>query len=571
LTLEPTNHLPRALASPRLALWLALCLLGGALALLAATMRGNVTRFYLAEQDVWVLGIGLTILAGASLNLKPRERPLDLTNRQLWLIGLLLVGLTFAGHWLVLWGHDLSRDEQMASFDAAVFASGRLFAELPELWHGRVSALNSLFMLKVPGDQAWISAYLPLNAAFRALCDVSFGSPWLAGPLFLAIGFAALWGCARRLWPDRRENAVIAVLLYSASSQVLLSAMSSYAMSGHLALNLVWLWLFLRRTLRGDLACLAVGLIATGLHQPLFHPLFALPILLTVVLERDWKRSALFLLGYGAIGAMWFAWPGAIAELTGGSAMDAGGEGRNGYLARLIGTLIDGSPNRFQLMSANLLRFLAWQPLLLGALMVLGTLLAWRDSIAIALIGGIALTVWAMLIMLPFQGHGFGYRYLHGLIGNAILVAIYGFNALNERAGRWRELLRRSLLVGTLVIMPLQMWMSYRSYAQQAIVSQDISAHDADYFVVGIWDAPYAINLVYNPPDLADRPVRLFADYLDQAAIAAICANGPSIALADRRLLAPIVAYSGSYNFPIEARNRDLGAKLSAAGCRVVL
>jgi hypothetical protein len=250
--------------------------------------------------------------------------------------------------------------------------------------------------------------------------------------------------------------------------------------------------------------------------------------------------------------------------------MDAGGEGRNGYLARLIGTLIDGSPNRFQLMSANLLRFLAWQPLMLCALMVLGTLLAWRDTIAIALLGGIVLTVWAMLIMLPFQGHGFGYRYLHGLIGNAILVAIYGFNALNELAGRWRELLQRSLLAGTLVIMPLQMWMSYRSYAQQAIVSQDISAHDADYFVVGIWDAPYAINLVYNPPDLADRPIRLFADYLDQAAIAAICANGPSIALADRRLLAPIVAYSGTYNFPIEARNRELGARLHAAGCRLV-
>lgn len=565
MTLEPTIHLPRSLASPRLALWLALGLLGGALALLTAAMRGNVTRFYLAEQDVWVLGIGLVILTGASLNLKPRERPLDLTNRQLWLIGLLLVGLTFAGHWLVLWGHDLSRDEQMASFDSAVFASGRLAAILPELWHRDASALNSLFMASAADQKAWISAYLPMNAALRALVETLFGSPWLTGPIFTAIGLAAIWGCARRLWPDNRECAVIAVLLYAASSQVLITAMSSYAMSGHLALNLVWLWLFLRRSLPSDLACLLVGFLATGLHQPLPHPLFAAPILLLVIFERDWKRAALFLGGYALIGAFWLSWPDLVAALIGAGPATASG----GYFDRLVETVAKGSPNRFQLMGANLLRFLAWQPALLTALLAAGIATARRETMAAALLGGIVLTSLVMLLILPYQGHGFGYRYLHGLIGSAILLGVYGFNALGNTRGHWRALLVRTLVAGTVLIVPVQAWQSRQNYAPQVKVSRAIAARNVDYFVIGIWDAPFSIDLVYNPPDLSARPIRLFADRLDQAAIAAICANGPSIALADRRLLAPILAYSGTFNFPIEARNRELGAKLSAAGCRV--
>jgi hypothetical protein len=32
-----------------------------------------------------------------------------------------------------------------------------------------------------------------------------------------------------------------------------------------------------------------------------------------------------------------------------------------------------------------------------------------------------------MAVILPSQGEGFGYRYLHGAIGTAILLAVYGW------------------------------------------------------------------------------------------------------------------------------------------------
>lgn len=536
-------------------------------ALLLAPMRGNVTRLYLAQQDFPVLLLGLALLGAACWRLTPRERPLDLSLRQLGLIGLTLLAITFAGHWLVLLGHDQSRDEQMASFDSAVFASGRLAAELPALWHHNASALNTLFMIDLPEQRAWISAYLPVNAAIRALIETLLGTPWLTGPLFTIIGMAAIWGCARRLWPDQRESAAIAVLLFATSAQVVMAGMSSFAMTGHLALNLVWLWLFLRRSLASDLACLAVGFLATGLHQPLFHPLFAAPILLLLVVqERDWRRGALFLVGYCAIGLFWLGWPGLIADMIGTGA----GSGGTGYLDRLLDTLAKGSPNRFQLMLANLLRFLAWQPLVLAPLLLTGAIAARRDAMMTALLGGIVLTILVMLVILPYQGHGFGYRYLHGLIGNAILLGVHGFRQLGDHGARWRALLVRAVIASAAVILPQQAWMSHRDYAPQAMVSREIAAREVDYFVIGIWDAPFSIDLVTNPPDLDTRPIRLFANQLRPEMIAAICATRPSVALADRQLFEPIIAYSGTFNSPIEARNAALGAKLSAAGCRVV-
>ncbi len=55
--------------------------------------------------------------------------------------------------------------------------------------------------------------------------------------------------------------------------------MTPYAMTAHLAFNLAWLWLFLRRGPPAQVAAMAVGFLATGLHQLVFFPLFALPFL----------------------------------------------------------------------------------------------------------------------------------------------------------------------------------------------------------------------------------------------------------------------------------------------------
>src|SRR6266852_644436 len=89
-------------------------------------------------------------------------------------------------------------------------------------------------------------------------------------------------------------NAAIRALfiLLACSSQFLITAMSPYAMTAHLALNMVWLWFFLRDTRAGHLMAAGVAFVACGLHQVIFHPLFAAPFLLSLLVARRWKLAA---------------------------------------------------------------------------------------------------------------------------------------------------------------------------------------------------------------------------------------------------------------------------------------
>jgi 4-amino-4-deoxy-L-arabinose transferase-like glycosyltransferase len=148
----------------------------------------------------------------------------------------------------------------------------------------------------------------------------------------------ALWGIARRLFGQDREAAVVALVLLCFPGEVLLGGMSLFAMPAHLACTLVWLWLFLRDERRADLAALALGFLATGLHQPLFHPMAVAPWLALLVWQRRWGRLALFVPVYGVIGLFWLWWPHiTLAQVMGpGSSINDAGAG---YLSRLLDTL----------------------------------------------------------------------------------------------------------------------------------------------------------------------------------------------------------------------------------------
>ncbi len=482
----------------------------------------------------------------------------------------------FAGHHLILLGHDLSRDEQMATFDAQVFAQGQLVAPLTGLWRDHVDALNTMFMHPTSETAGWVSAYLPLNAAMRALFAL-IGDSALTGPAMLLLGAGALWGCARRIWPADREAAVVALLLYVGSGQILFNGMTAYAMPAHLALNLCWLWLFLHKTMRADLAALAVGFAAVGLHQPIMHPMFAAPILFLLVQERDWRRATLYFLGYAAIGAFWAWWPNAIWALV---EADSGAPKEQGidYISRLILTVMKGDELRFANMFANIFRFFAWQHLLLLPLLALGLAITRQSRLAAALAAGILLTITVMLVILPYQGHGFGYRYLHGLIGNFILLAVYGWTTLGEAQAHWRPLLLRTTAAGLVIILPLQAWMAHAFYAPFAQASNHLSAIDADYVVIGEGDAPFVVDLVINPPTLDARPIRLIRGEIDAELAQALCARRPAvrIAIVGDEILEPIRAYFVSKDGSVvrgngRRANQAVATLLRQAGCRTTI
>jgi len=489
-----------------------------------SALNSSLAFVFLYKQDVWLILTGMLVLGACAVTARRHTDLPAWKPPALWLGGGAMAVLVWLGHRVVLLGYDMSRDEQLAGFDARIFASGHLVAPLHASWSEYADALNTTFMLSVSDRSAWVSGYLPGNAAIRALFETA-GAASLVGPLAVLIGGLALWGCARKIWPQDRSAASLAALLYFTSGQVLLNGMSSYAMPLHLAANLVWLWLFLQNRLRQDLLALCIAFVAVGLHQPLFHPMFAFPLLLGVVLERNWLRSGVFLAGYLLIGAFWFWWPLYSASLT-GSPLPGGNAG---YLTRLSLALSQGEEGGLLKMIANLVRFVAWQNLALIPLLVIGVRHLAHDRLMAALAASLALTIIVMTVILPYQGHGFGYRYLHGLIGNAILLAVSGWRIVRAQSPRWNSLVVRASLFGTLVLLPMQLTFAQSFYAPYAAASRAIDALGTDYVLIQGKGAPFAQDLVINDPYLAHRPIRLLQEYTTPSLLRAICRDGASV------------------------------------------
>ena len=503
-------------------------------------------------------------------HLTPRSNPIALSGPAVAGIAILTCAIGYAGHYWLLHGYALTRDEQMALFDAQIFSKGRLTWPLPPAWQHDAPLLNTMFMAQISNPAGWVSGYLPGNAMLRALVG-KIADPELTGAVLSGIGVAMTWLCARRLWPEDREPAAVACLLVALSGQVQITGMTAYAMPAHLAFNMLWLWLFLRGRLSTDIAALVVGFVATGLHQPVFHPLFVAPWLALLLWRRDWRRLTIYALPYLAFGLFWLAWPQwQLVAVTGPASAMAPSEGD---LWAKVSALLGMDTDRLALMGANMVRFATWQPLLLLPLGLLGCHAARRDGRAAALAGGLALTGLAMMVLMALQGHGFGYRYFHGLIGSAALLAAFGWCELGDQQPKARTLLLRTLLLGMIATMPLQWWFGYHFYCAYAMTDQRIAASGADYVLIGEQDAPYSADLVFNRPDLSNRPLRLLAEAAPNPPDLArlLCRPGVTVALpTDRFYRAINRQFGAAESRKPDERAKRLALELQAAGCGVI-
>jgi hypothetical protein len=530
-----------------------------------------VTSNMFSHQDIWILSLYIVFITYVCRINGDRGKIINVRFPHILPAILLVFSVCLIGHYVVLMGYDLSRDEQMANFDAMIFSGGRLVWPLPVDWRAHAAALNLEFMLPVERPAAWVSAYLPMNAALRAaagmIADRSF-----AGPLMTAASLPLIWSIAARIWPSDREAPTIALLLLAGSGQFVITGMTAYAMPAHLLFNLLWLRLFLVRQRWSDALALAAGAIATGLHQPLFHPMFVAPFLFLTVWERDWRRAGLFAVGYAAIGLFWLNWPLHIYALVVGQgvALTGGGVDYASRLAQVL-SLTWATPT---LMAANLLRFVVWQHLLLIPLLIVGIRVARRDRFAAMLAVSLLLPIVVMAIILPYQGIGFGYRYLHGVLGSAVLLAVYGWRELEA----WHPQLRASFLKATaascLLLLPVQVWMAHARYAPYAQASAKIDHSGANYFLVESMKGPLVRDLAINRPDLSNRPIRLVAEAInDTPALARqICRPGITLALGADAFYDPIWAYFDTHLRRPNNRESDrLKNLFEREGCQIVL
>jgi len=490
-------------------------------------------------------------------------------------LGPLMIGVValVAGIWLIrigaLYNHDFTRDEHMAVFDARIFATGRLFWPLAPAMAPYYSALNDLFLLPIGNHEGLVSAYLPVNAAIRALLGKVMPLS-LVSPLLVGVAALALWRVAARLWPGDRATQIVVLVLFASSSQVILTGTAAFAMTTHLAFNLVWLALFLRGSRASHGAALGVGFFATGIHQPLFHPLFVLPFLDLLRRQRRWRELGLYLAGYLAIGLFWMAWPRWVASHGVGIPPGNAAE-QVGYLGRLATAIAPPNFAAITIMAANLMRFVLWQHLLLVPLALIGL---WRcgrgNDLIRALALGVLLTFVAMAVLIPPQGHGWGYRYLHGLIGNLCLLAGFGWCWLRDHGGVPQRAMAIASAVSLLIVLPVHTVMVRSMIAPYVRATQGFARLDADYIVVDSENLPFSSNFVLNRPNLSNRPRMLLGSLLVPSDLARLC-PGRTIAFADAPQFAATYRY---YLFPVprgpsrlQQRQRRIAAR---AGCRVI-
>lgn len=493
------------------------------------TPEPGLARLYLVTQDSYVIAglIGLLLATGLSRSSTAPALPkVRLRTRYVILASGLIALALWAGTYLLMADYPLTRDEHMVLFDMAVFRSGRLAVPLAPEWRPFVNALTPAFLLPLPGNAAWVSGYMPVNAMLRTGFSMLL-DPALMNPLLAAVGLLALFDVARRIFPDDRGAQLVALLLYVTSAQVLVTAMTTYAMTGHLALNLLWLALFMRGTKASHAGAIAVGFLAVGLHQIVFHPLFALPFLAHLRRRGEWRTAMVYVIAYAAILLFWISYPHLIAWSAGIAASQGAGSGSAGFIAeRVVPLLTNRDPLTLPLTAANLIRFVTWQNLAMLPLAFLGArAIRSDDSIARPLAWGVMLTIVAMTVLLPYQGHGWGYRYLHGLIGSCALLAAFGWRDFSSNP-KVRSFVIAASTATLFVSLPFLLWQAHAFVGPYARVNQMIEGINAEMVVVETEGPSFAIDEARNLPDLSNRPIRLSGKALKAADVPTLCARG---------------------------------------------
>jgi hypothetical protein len=439
------------------------------------------------------------------------------------------------GTYQLMFDYALTRDELMADFDAAIFSAGHLSLPLPAQWHGYAYALVPAFLLDVPDSAVLVSAYGPVNAAMRA----GFGliaDPALLNPLLAASGLVSLYTIARGLFAESPGAPWLVLAGYLLSTQIVVNAMTPYAMTAHLAFNLAWLALFLNDRRWSHALALVIGVAAIGIHQVVFHPLFAAPFILLLLARRRYALSAVYAAVYAAALAFWVSWPHLVVASAGISAADGSTASGGSFLTeRVVPLLVKHHPFTIPLTLYNLLRAVTWNAAFVLPFMVLaGPALRRREGVAVALVAGLGLTIAAIAFLLPYQGHGWGYRYVHGVLGNALLLAGYGYREFaavdRERASRLAGL----LALGTLPIAAWLLWTTHALVRPYVQLTQAVARQTSDFVVLDTEPPANAVDQVRNRADLTNRPLIFASHGLTGPQLEELCRRG-TITLMTRR------------------------------------
>ncbi len=419
-----------------------------------------------------------------------------LSRSATWVVVALVLGAALFGTYVGMGHVALSMDEYNADFEARILHSGQFRAPVPEEWQRFVEAIKPIFVSWNPTEGTWLSTYLPGYAVIRAAVARTTGVAWVTNPLLAALSIPLIAVVSNQLWPGKHWRAILSVCALATSSQFLAMSVTAYAMSAHLVLNLVFLCLYLRGDRWGIRTAPVVGALALGMHNPFPHALFVAPFLVRLLRQRRFALLTWWLLVYGVASAIYLTW-----------LIDVKPIGDRGGLLSLFA--IPGVAQWF-LQGMNLVLTLSWQSPIV-ALMTVTALLRVRclGEAERDLAYGVFLTFAFYLLFPSTQGHGWGYRYIFGVLGNAVLLFVTALPCLEHATSprTSRRLIAASFATSILVQLPSRASAIFAFARPFSNSFQTIASMDAEVVLIETDSIWYGRDLIRNDPLFRAGPI----------------------------------------------------------------
>jgi hypothetical protein len=531
LTDKPVDLLPQYL------LWTASALIStlGLAVFFSYLPRGSVSLYLFSAFEPSAVGAALVGVGLAWFLVRRDSESTAPTNLNISRINVAVLGIAVAaallaaiGHFAVYHDHTLSVDEFMTRFGAAALSHGDIISRIPEKWRPFSMALQPIFTFFGPGYEFWGSPYRPVNAAVHAIFGIVPGGDRLANPALVGLSVFLATRVALRIWPEREDAAIFAAIGTATSAQVLANGMTYYAMPAHLAFDLAWLLFFLRGGISGYAIAALIGFFAVGLHQINFHPLFVIPFLLPLLFSRRWPLALFYAVVYAAALLFWLDWFKIALWWSGAdSVSQAVSSNGDDFVGRISAYVHTPGIGAFLFMATNLTRFISWQSVLLLPFAVAG--LAYiREAPAILrqAAWGVVLGALPFFFLISDQGHGWGYRYEHGFIGNVVLIGAFGWTRLVPRQGSIPSRVMRmsvTLAIASIVLLGVRAVQIDSFVKPYAEALRFIRSQDADVVVIDSGKIWFGADLDQNDPYLRNRPKIMSLADLQPSQIGLIC------------------------------------------------
>jgi hypothetical protein len=500
------------------------------------------------------------------------------------LIALATLVVSVIGTHAVHLGYAFSPDEFMPRLQAAIFAHGDLAGTVAPEWRDYGRAMYHDFAHYDPATGAVASTYRPGMAALIALFDLAGLGLYVSA--FMTAGSVLLTASlARILWPDSKSAPVIAALLVATSSQALATAMTTYAMPAHLFFNLLWLRLFLLDKWWAHVAAALCGVFTASLHQIHPHLFFAAPFFL--LLLRPFRPGVLLWYGvaYAAGHLAILGWD----RVAMGDSLAVSQSGQltfEQFLQRVGGLAHIPGLNDWATIGAHIVRLFAWQSLALAPLLFFTLYKRAWPPLLVLMAASIVTSLLPYPFLMPDQGHGWGYRYLHGLLGCLALIGTAGWIQMERLHGQaFRQPVMLCFAMTLAVVIPVRGFLIERTIAPWLMGTEAALAMPADVVIVDRIGIFYGLEIPRNGPYAEERPVvmmlndlsgdqvrRLCSTYrvavfgVDQAKQVGLPTRTVQEALAtstdtDSKILQELAKYREKYDFLTSGACADLGAQ----------